>query len=367
MRSKAWLSVALLASTSLGSPAFGQSHSTGTIAGRVVNGRTGAPLAGVIVRAHATTVGQRLGGVTTDGRGNFLIPNAPAAVYSFALRHGGVDYPVLERLDVRAPMAFLLESCFQLDTNGRTASVIRGACSSGLYAEAQVVTLEPHRFLRASSDVTPPGTDSTAPDAAEPPPEIEHAALECLRNDLFPLLHAGIEPQSRVQVARCYFRSDKYPDFYYVEMKATPKDFEAILPKPSPETERIIYYIEVVDRSLNSNRTEDHDPIVGDEEGCKRRAPADYFKGKDPGIIVGATKTGLSAVPAGFQATGIGGFISASGVLSAVAGAGASAGGALSTTGLVLIVSGGAVAGVGVPVVVSGESEASPPSPGTNK
>jgi len=355
------LGLAVLASISLQSPVFGKV--AGTIAGRVVD-RTGVPLAGVSVKANATTAGQRLAGVTTDGRGSFLIPNAPAAVYSFTLQHGGVDYPVVERLDSRAPMSFLLESCFQLDANGKTASVVRGECSSGLYPEAQVVTLEPHRFFRPQADVAP--TDSPAPDAAEPPPDITHTELECLRKDMFPLLHAGIEPENRVQVARVYFRSDKYPDFYYVEMQATPKDFEAILPKPSPETERIIYYIEVLDKALNSNRSEDCDPIVGDDDTCKRKPAGDYFKGKDPGIIVGATKAGLSAIPPGFSTAGIGGFLSATGVLSTVAGVGGAAGGALSTTGLVLIVTGGAVAGVGVPVATGG-NEASPPNTGTSK
>jgi hypothetical protein len=347
---------------------LGRAEVTGSIGGRVIDGRDGTPLAGVEVTAQATTVGRRLPNVTTDGRGVFLIPNAPAAIYAFTLRYQDVDYPVVERVDSRAPMKFVLESCFELDAGSRTASVVRGECSSGLFSEAQVVTLEPHRFLPDLPDGAPRPRAADSPDAvAEPPPEILHTALECFGKGLFPLLRADIVPESRVQMARVYFRSDKYPDFYFVEMKLVEKWFEAVLPQPSPETARVIYYIEALDRAANNTRTEDYDPTVTDADECRRRQPkAAYFNGENPGIVVGATRTGMAAIPPGFQATGIGGFVSASGVLSGVV-AGASTGGALSATGLVIIVTGGAVAGVGVPVILTGGQEASPPNTGSSK
>lgn len=151
-------------------------------------------------------------------------------------------------------------------------------------------------------------------------------------------------------MCRVYFRSDKYPDFYYVEaseIPETPEDFRAILPKPSPETERVIYYVEAVDTEYEIYQTPEADPAVVDD-AC-RRDPGAYYMGENPEIVVGATSAGAAAVPPGFQALGITGFISAAGVTTAVtaaAAAGGAAAGGLST-GLIVVVTGAAVAAVG--------------------
>ena len=327
-----------------------------------------------------------------------------------------------ERLDARAGMIFLLESCFRLDKSAKTASVMPGNCNSELLAQAQVVTIGPHRFLTQQSPIgeplspfpespqtnlpdTPSGgegperpegveselalepepeptndmLDPTSPNVAEPDvrqmveanpngPTIEHSEIECLNHDQFPHIDSTITPGENVEVTRVYFRSDKYPDFYYVEATdlelETPDQFRAILPKPSPETERIIYYVETVDRSYNTAQTPEHDPPINDD-ACERD-PGAYYQ-ENPEIVVGATSAGAAAVPPGFQALGITSFISAAGVTTAVTaaavGGGAAAGAGL-TTGLVLVVSGAAVATGGTVVVTTGgggDDEASPP------
>ncbi len=126
-------------------------------------------------------------------------------------------------------MPFLLESCFELDAEKKTASV-RGECSSGFVEEARVATIGPHRFLLPERLQEPAGGNLPQPT----PTTIEHQGIECLTHDHYPRVDAGIRPGAKVQTSRVYFRSDKYPDFYYVEMTKehpTIDDFQAMLPE----------------------------------------------------------------------------------------------------------------------------------------
>lgn len=152
-------------------------------------------------------------------------------------------------------------------------------------------------------------------------PVIQHAALECIPNNQFAIATAVIEPGNEIRTARMYFRSDKYPDFYYVDMEGEGSDFQAVFPLPSEETEQVIYYVEAVSVSFDSARTPEHDPIVAEESECKRRDPvAAWFTGENPGLVVGATVTGAPPVPPGFQAMGIAGFVTSAGVASGAGG-----------------------------------------------
>jgi hypothetical protein len=252
-------------------------------------------------------------------------------------------------------MPFLLESCFAIDAEKKTASVLAD-CKSGFVEEARVATIGPMRFL------LPPNFQEPAADLPPAPSTIEHDGIQCLSYEHFPQVDARIRPGGMVQTSRVYFRSDKYPDFYYVEMSKehpTIDDFQAILPKPGPETERVIYYLQSVDGNFDSLQTVEYAPEVIDADECKRRGPPAWFDG-DPSIVVGATEPGMAAIPPGFQAVGITGFINSLGVLSSVGG---SAGGIVgSTVGTVLIVSGGAAAAAtGVVLATGGDQEASPP------
>jgi hypothetical protein len=411
-------------------PAMPQHEIVGSITGKVFDGDSRTPLPNVVVQAHAITSNRNLTSATTDERGAFFISRAPASLYTFTLVHDGIDYPVSQRVDARAGMRFLLDNCIRLDRKSRTASVVPGDCAAELIAQAQVVTIGPHRFLASlqsagepfslfppeegpgeenatpetgakSEDTNDPDTQemdarSLDPDSAGNPDEnatdldqeaadptatdgaesdlhglqIDHDRLECLQHDQFPLIDSAVRPGPEVAVCRVYFRSDKYPDFYYVEateVPETPEDFRAILPKPSPETERVIYYVEAVSDEYEIYQTEEADPPVVDD-ACERD-PAGYYIGEDPNIVVGATTAGAAAVPPGFQALGITGFISAAGVTSAVtavaaAGGAAAAAGGLSTA-LVVVVSGAAVAtgGTIVNTVINNGSEAEASNP----
>ena len=49
-------------------------------------------------------------------------------------------------------------------------------------------------------------------------------------------LDASVEPRGDIEMVRVLFRSDKYPDFYFVEMVEEEDFFQAVLPKPSRGT-----------------------------------------------------------------------------------------------------------------------------------
>lgn len=398
---------AALASLSISTPAHTAPAARGSLAGKVIDKQTEALVPAVTIDAFALTSGEEFR-VVTDADGGYVVDDAPTSVYSFSLNANGNDYVVNERLDVRVGMPFLLESCFALDEETKTAHVLE-RCDSGFVEQARVATIGPHRFLRPQEipqpdplqkppedgavDPSPEGmdaadgvsdldsadgqpaepgqelpTDTTdsdlLPDSSMLMPEtILHDELECLTYDHFPLVDANINPGDMIQISRVYFRSDKYPDFYYVDMgpeHPTINDFQAILPKPSPETERIYYYVESVDANFDSLQTPEFDPEVLAVQACKDRGAA-WFQGEEPGIVIGATQGGAAAIPPGFQAAGITGFVSSLGVLTSVGGAAAAGGGVASSTGLVLVVAGGTAAAAGTTVVITGDEEASPP------
>ena len=328
----------------------------GTIAGKVYDFQTKMLLPQVTVGVRTLGTDESFEAVT-DAAGTYVVADAPAAVFSFTLKSGSLEVPVNERMDLRVGMPFILESCFELDVEKRAASV-RAECRSGFVEEARVATIGPHRLLL-------PGRFQEQ-EAADAPPSgptgIEHAGIECLAHVHFPQVDAGIRPGDQVQTSRVYFRSDKYPDFYYVEMTKehpTIDDFQAILPKPGPETERIIYYLESIDLEIETLQTPEFAPEVIAEEECRRRGAPAWFEG-DPSIVIGATQPGAAAIPPGFQAMGITGFVNSLGVLSTIGGAGGGVVG--SAAGAVLVVGGGAAAAAtGVVIATGGDEEVSPP------
>jgi hypothetical protein len=328
----------------------------GTIAGKVYDFQTKKLLPQVTVGVRTIGTEESFEAVT-DASGTYVLADTPAAVYAFTLKSGGLEVPVKERMDLRVSMPFILESCFELDAEKKAASV-RAECRSGFVEEAKVATIGPHRLLLPDRFQEQPAGG----DVPSLPTGIEHTGIECLTHDHFPRVDAGIRPGDQVQTSRVYFRSDKYPDFYYVEMTKehpTIDDFQAVLPKPGPETERIIYYLESVDSKYESLQTIQFDPEVIAAEECRRRGAPAWFEG-DPSIVVGATQPGMAAIPPGFQAVGITGFLNSLGVLSSIGG-GAAGGVAGSTAGAVLIVGGGAAAAATGVVIATGGDEASPP------
>jgi hypothetical protein len=153
--------------------------------------------------------------------------------------------------------------------------------------------------------------------AADAQPSIDHSGIECVAPGKFAVILSGIDPELEVQTAKVYFRSSLYPDFYYVEMTYENGRFQGILPSPSPETTRIVYYLEAIDGVFNGTRSIEWDPPVDE---CDDDPGVAYFIGDPAGIVVGATTAGQSALPAGFSAVGIVGTIAATGAATGIGG-----------------------------------------------
>jgi hypothetical protein len=192
-------------------------------------------------------------------------------------------------------------------------------------------------------------------------PRIEHDDVDCLPREEFTQFLASIQPASTIRAAKLYFRSSLYPEFYFVVMSLDAAgSFETVMPLPAAETIKVVYYIEAVDLSFQTSRSEELEVLVGNGSGCSRGPGAVLFSGGSPAIVVGATQAGIPAIPAGFQASGITGFLTATGGIAATGGGGIGVGVAVGAAA-------GAAAGVGVIVAAGGESDGattSAPPPG---
>ena len=182
-------------------------------------------------------------------------------------------------------------------------------------------------------------------------PVIEHDNVDCLPRGEFTQFLTSIQPPSTIRAAKLYFRSNLYPEFYFVAMSLDAAgSFRAVMPLPSAETTKVLYYIEAVDLSFQTSRSEELEVNVSDDSGCRRGPGAVLFPGGSPAIVVGATQAGIPAIPAGFQASGITGFLTASGGIAATGGGGIGIGVAVGAAA-------GAAAGVGVILAGGGQSD----------
>jgi hypothetical protein len=182
---------------------------------------------------------------------------------------------------------------------------------------------------------------------------IVHEPVACVTAGQYPVIEAAVPAGMDLRSAKVYFRSDKYPKFYFVEMTREANTLRSVLPKPSPETEHIIYYIEAVDVSFNNTIDTEHTAEISSQ--CERIARKDDDPVLvDPSIVVGATEAGAPALPPGFEAAGIIGSLSSAGLLSGFGG-----GSGVSTAAVI----GGAAAGVGGAAVVVTGSEGESTSP----
>jgi hypothetical protein len=176
------------------------------------------------------------------------------------------------------------------------------------------------------------------PATAQIAPRILHDGLGCIVAGQHAVIEARVEPTEDLVTVKVYFRAEIYPAFFYVEAAPSGGGYQAVLPRPTRDVAAIVYYLEAVDRSFNSLRTEEFRPrVVRDPGDCDEdsRQPA-YVESPD-GITVGATAAGPS-FPPGFLSQGIVGTISA---------AGRAAGGSAGTI-IGIGAAAGAAAGVGI-------------------
>jgi hypothetical protein len=183
-------------------------------------------------------------------------------------------------------------------------------------------------------------------------PAIQHVPVPCVAPGEYPVIDAVISPGADIRTAKVYFRAAKYPKFYYLEMGFDGSTFSTALPKPSLETEQIVYYIEAVDVTFNNTVGDEHVAEVREDCQAQQDLP------EEPELIVGATEAGASASPPGFQTVGIVGTITSAGVASLLSGG--------SGIGTAAVVGGVAAAGAGGVVVaaaIAEEPRATEPEP----
>lgn len=146
--------------------------------------------------------------------------------------------------------------------------------------------------------------------------------IECWPIDEFLLARSTFVPPENVRAVKFYFRSTAFPDYYFVDVTLGPDalaaiaagEGRAIVPKAHPDTREVTFYVELLTDSFEAFRTEERTVPVASGSECKRRDPAAaYFPDSDPNITVHATRMGAAPLPPGFQADGIGSFVSAAG------------------------------------------------------
>jgi hypothetical protein len=180
----------------------------------------------------------------------------------------------------------------------------------------------------------------------------------CIAPGEYPVVDADVDPGIDVRSAKVYFRSDTYPKFYYIEMKPQGAGLRSVLPRPSAETERILYYIETVDATFTSVVSAEH--VLEVRTDCVDEEKGEEVASVPPEITVGSVEAGSPAIPPGFEAAGIIGTLASTGVLTGLGG-GPSIGTAIAVGGL-------AAAGTGGVVVAAsgGQQEAPPGSDGSS-
>lgn len=197
------------------------------------------------------------------------------------------------------------------------------------------------------------------PSAALAEMTITEAGTECIANVPYPMIEAKVDPVP--EETRVYFRSGDSKDFYYIEMAGGDGEYQGVLPVPSAETSKVVYYVEAISASADASRSPEYEAEVRGEGECAGRL---YF-GADPQIAIYSTIDGGVALPQGFLSNGVAVTVNAAGVSTAVAPAvgGAVAAGGLGAGAITGIVAGGAAAGaVIVDELDDDEEEAASPS-----
>lgn len=150
--------------------------------------------------------------------------------------------------------------------------------------------------------------------------------VECVPEGRFPEITACFEPASKLARARLYFRADRTPHWYFVEMRPRDPCHVGVLPRPKRSAERIVYYVEGLDKSFGVSRSAERSAAVKNRIECAAAA-------LDKATVVVGALGGAPLVPAGFATAGVGASVVAAGVAGAGAVvAGVVGGGGTSTT-----------------------------------
>lgn len=188
--------------------------------------------------------------------------------------------------------------------------------------------------------------------AAAQPPAIAHEPVACAVAERFPKLVAQFVPAEGVAKARVVFQGAIASEWYSVDMKVEGANFSGILPKPQKSLKSFRYYLEVTDRTLGTNRTEEYTAAVVDgANACRGKLMAGALASA---AVILQGPAGVAALPAGFASAGVVAGTAAGSSAGAAGAAGASSAGAGGGIGATALVVGGiAVAGGAAAVVAS--------------
>jgi hypothetical protein len=157
----------------------------------------------------------------------------------------------------------------------------------------------------------------------------------CLVAGAFPVLGAVIEPADTVESARLHFRPEGYRLWYSVPMRRTAERFVAVLPKPRPSAQRIVYFVEATAFKQRARSLELTVPVA--EPGECGGEPAPVVESAAITVSVPKGAPALPPVPPGFVPTGAvaaeGGGSGFGGVALVLGAAGAASGAALASQG----------------------------------
>lgn len=147
---------------------------------------------------------------------------------------------------------------------------------------------------------------------------VDHKPVDCVVAGKFARMNACFSPAGSVARARLYFKTEASAVWYYVEMKSEVPCWAGVLPKAKKElaSQRLRYYIQVFDRSMAEGRSEEHSPLIVENEGAcgtdkllaplSAAGPASVFPALPAGFAAGAGSTPLilGGVAAAGAATG---------------------------------------------------------------
>jgi len=327
----------------------------GRMAGVVMDGATGKPASGALVRAKLITENETFESERADGLGSYLVSDVPAGIYAVTVLHDGVSYRVADHFDVRMNLSFLLEACFELNVRRGTAALMP-ECTSGLYPERQIVSLGAHRYFRPGATMGSLTTVAAPAQALN----LSHTGMSCVSPEGHAMIRATVEPPESVVSVRVYFRAPPDPNFFYIDLANVGASFQTPFPSPSPGTTELIYYLEGVDTS--SERVQSNEFTVTVDSTCADPA-TEYFEGESPSIVIGTDVPGVTVTPSGFLPAGVTAFVGANGAVIPIAAAGSATPPEDDNddpTALIIIIAAVGGAAITLGIVVANPPQASP-------
>lgn len=132
-------------------------------------------------------------------------------------------------------------------------------------------------------------------------PRIQHDGLGCVAAGEPVAIEARVTGAPDDFTLRVVFRAEAYPQRFVVEMKRAGDRFQAVLPRPAPETTALVYYLEGSEGGSLPRRTEIFRAPVSSEGRCHAEFALD---GTLAGTTVRAAGRG-PAFPPGFLAEGL--------------------------------------------------------------